>query len=125
MKYLPIGNDLFITNRKKIKGRLSKNSVAIFNSNDVMPTSADGTMPFIQDANIFYLSGIDQEESILVLDTASLRSIKKLSTFRVGVGDLLVLTLRSAQREGRNGVRLRTALLLLPTAFPGCRAGGS
>ncbi|MDW3211032.1 MAG: aminopeptidase P family protein [Reichenbachiella sp.] len=67
MKYLPIGQDLFITNRKKFNARLKSNSVAIFNSSDIMPTSADGTMPFKQDANIFYLSGIDQEESILLL----------------------------------------------------------
>lgn len=67
MKYLPIGQDLFITNRKKFNARLKPNSVAIFNSSDIMPTSADGTMPFKQDANIFYLSGIDQEESILLL----------------------------------------------------------
>ena len=67
MKYLPIGKDLFITNRKKFSAKLKANSVAIFNSSDIMPTSADGTMPFKQDANLFYLSGIDQEESILVL----------------------------------------------------------
>lgn len=67
MKYLPIGQDLFITNRKKFNARLKPNSVAVFNSSDIMPTSADGTMPFKQDANIFYLSGIDQEESILLL----------------------------------------------------------
>lgn len=67
MKYLPIGQDLFITNREKFCNKLKPNSVAIFNSSDIMPTSADGTMPFKQDANIFYLSGIDQEESILLL----------------------------------------------------------
>ncbi|MEQ6118443.1 aminopeptidase P N-terminal domain-containing protein [Reichenbachiella sp. MALMAid0571] len=67
MKYLPIGKDLFIQNRKKLASRLKPKSVAIFNSSDIMPTSADGTMPFIQDANLFYLSGIDQEESILLL----------------------------------------------------------
>ncbi|WP_422362373.1 aminopeptidase P family protein [Reichenbachiella sp.] len=67
MKYLPIGQDLFITNRKKLSARLQASSVAVFNSSDLMPTSADGTMPFKQDANIFYLSGIDQEESILLL----------------------------------------------------------
>lgn len=67
MKYLPIGQELFVTNRKKLKSRLKPNAVAVFNSSDIMPTSADGTLPFKQDANIFYLSGIDQEESILLL----------------------------------------------------------
>ncbi|SMD38684.1 Xaa-Pro aminopeptidase [Reichenbachiella faecimaris] len=67
MKYLPIEQELFISNRAKFCKKLKTNSVAIFNSSDIMPTSADGTLPFKQDANIFYLSGIDQEESILLL----------------------------------------------------------
>lgn len=67
MKYQPIGKELFIGNRKNLTARLKPNSIAIFNSNDVMPTSADGTLPFVQDANLYYLSGIDQEESILLL----------------------------------------------------------
>lgn len=67
MKYLPIGKELFITNRNKFKSRLKEKSVAIFNSSDILPTSADGTLPFKQDASIFYLSGIDQEESILLI----------------------------------------------------------
>lgn len=67
MKYLPIGKDLFIHNRKNFISLLKPNSLAIFNSNDVMPTNADGTMPFRQNNDMFYLSGIDQEESILLL----------------------------------------------------------
>ncbi|MBI2270651.1 MAG: aminopeptidase P family protein [Bacteroidetes bacterium] len=67
MKYNPIDNKLFIENRKHFAKKLKANSLAVFNSNDIMPTSADGTMPFVQDADIFYLSGIDQEESILVI----------------------------------------------------------
>ncbi len=46
---------------------MEKGGLAIFHSNDIMPTSADGTMPFKQAADIFYLSGIDQEETILLL----------------------------------------------------------
>ena len=45
----------------------AKNSIAIFNSNDIMPTNADGTMPFRQNNDLFWLSGVDQEESILLL----------------------------------------------------------
>ena len=67
MKYLPIGKDLFIHNRENFISLLKPKSLAIFNSNDLMPTNADGTMPFRQNNDIFYLSGIDQEESILVL----------------------------------------------------------
>ncbi|WP_017730587.1 aminopeptidase P family protein [Nafulsella turpanensis] len=67
MKYLPIGKDLFVHNRKNFSALLKPNSLAVFNSNDVMPTNADGTMPFRQNNDLFYLSGIDQEESILLL----------------------------------------------------------
>lgn len=67
MKYAPIGKDLFIRNREKLKIRLKPRSVAIFNSNDIMPTNGDGTMPFRQNSNLLYLSGIDQEESILLI----------------------------------------------------------
>lgn len=67
MKYLPIDNALFIQNRKKFAELLEPKSLAVFNSNDIMSTNADGTMPFKQNSDLFYLSGIDQEESILLL----------------------------------------------------------
>ncbi len=67
MKYEPIDPGLFIQNRKKFSKKIKAGSIAVFNSNDIMPTNADGTMMFRQNSNIFYLSGIDQEESILVL----------------------------------------------------------
>jgi Xaa-Pro aminopeptidase len=67
MKYLPIDSNLFIKNRKKFVAKMQPNSLAIFNSNDIYPVSADSTLPFAQHRDIFYLSGVDQEESILVL----------------------------------------------------------
>lgn len=67
MKYLPINRDLFIKNRQKFTAQMKPNSVAIFNSNDIYPVSADSTLPFAQHRDIFYLSGVDQEESILLL----------------------------------------------------------
>lgn len=67
MKYLPINQELFIQNRIKFVAQLSPNSIAVFNSNDIMPTNADGTMGFRQNNDLFYLSGIDQEETILVI----------------------------------------------------------
>lgn len=66
-KYDPINSDLFIENRKKFIAQMEPNSIAIFTSNDVMPRSADGYHGFRQNSDIFYLSGIDQEESYLVL----------------------------------------------------------
>jgi Xaa-Pro aminopeptidase len=67
MKYHRINNDLFIRNRKNFIAQMKPNSLAVFNSNDIYPISADSTMPFEQHRDIFYLSGVDQEESILVL----------------------------------------------------------
>lgn len=67
MKYHKIKNDLFIKNRKNFMSKMKDSSLAIFNSNDIYPISADSTMPFQQHRDIFYLSGVDQEESILVL----------------------------------------------------------
>ena len=67
MRYPPIDPQLFIENRRKLAGQLKPNSIAVFNSSDVMPKSADGVHPFIQQTDLFYLSGIDQEESTLVI----------------------------------------------------------
>lgn len=67
MKNIPIPADLFIQNRRRLAERLPVNSLAILHSNDVMPTNADGTLGFHQSADLFYLTGINQEESILML----------------------------------------------------------
>ncbi len=67
MKYLPISNTLFIKNRAKFTAQMKPKSIAIFNSNDIFNTGADSTLPFEQHRDIFYLSGADQEESILLL----------------------------------------------------------
>ena len=67
MKYTKIDANLFINNRKKYISHLAPKSIAIFNSNDIYPVSADSTLPFAQHRDIFYLSGVDQEESVLVL----------------------------------------------------------
>ncbi|MBC7863001.1 MAG: aminopeptidase P N-terminal domain-containing protein [Bacteroidia bacterium] len=67
MRYKKINRQLFIDNRKRFASKLKTNALAVFNSNDVMPTSADGHMKFKQSADLFYLSGVDQEDSILLI----------------------------------------------------------
>src|SRR5690606_19854230 len=67
MKEHQIDRNLFIKNRKKFVAHMAPQSIAIFNSNDIYPVSADSTLPFAQHRDIFYLSGVDQEESILVI----------------------------------------------------------
>lgn len=67
MRYSAPSKKLFHGNRERFIKHLIPSAICIFNSNDIMPTSADGTMPFIQQSDLYYLSGIDQEESIVLL----------------------------------------------------------
>lgn len=67
MRYKKISKELFINNRKRLLKELKPASVAVFNANDIMPTNADGTMRFRQNSDLFYMTGVDQEETILVL----------------------------------------------------------
>lgn len=67
MKSVPMPAGLFIRNRSRLRQQLLPRSVVILNANDVMPTNADGTMGHVQNADLFYLSGVNQEETILML----------------------------------------------------------
>jgi Xaa-Pro aminopeptidase len=67
MRYDKINSSLFIENRQRFSEKLKNNSIAILSSNDVMPTNADDVMGFAQNNDLFYLTGIDQDETILVL----------------------------------------------------------
>ena len=67
MRYRSINPKLFVDNRERLKARLLQNSLAIVLSNDIQPTNADGSMRFVQNSDLFYLTGVDQEESILLV----------------------------------------------------------
>lgn len=67
MRHEKINAQLYVKNRQKFVAQMAPKSIAIFNSNDIYPISADSTMPFQQHRDILYLSGVDQEESILIL----------------------------------------------------------
>ena len=67
MRYEPIDPQFFVRNRDRLRGLLKPNSIVIVKANDIYPTNADGTMPFKQNADLFYLTGVDQEETVLVL----------------------------------------------------------
>ena len=71
MKYDRIDKELFIMNRKNFVSEMDQSSLAVFNSNDICPISADSTMPFQQHRDILFLSGVDQEESVLVISPGS------------------------------------------------------
>lgn len=88
MKYSPIDNSLFIKNRKKFIDKMEDNSIAFFNSNDNYPVSADTTLPFEQHRDLFYLSGINQEETVLLLFKKSNQEFKEI-LFLTKPNDLL------------------------------------
>lgn len=67
MKYRPIDPQLFVENRKRLAEKLEPNGVVIIHSNDILPTNADGTLAFRQNANLLWLTGIEQEETVLIL----------------------------------------------------------
>ncbi len=67
MRYAPLSAATYREHRARFRQHLEKGGLAIFHSNDIMPTSADGSMPFKQASDLFHLSGIDQEETILLL----------------------------------------------------------
>jgi len=67
MKYAPIKSQLFIDNRSKFRQALKPCSIALFVSNDILPTNADGAFGFRQNSDLFYLTGVDQEDTILMI----------------------------------------------------------
>lgn len=67
MRYTPLSASFYQNNRKKFCSQMKQGTIAIFHSNDILPTNADGTMAFHQNADMFYLTGVDQEESALVV----------------------------------------------------------
>ena len=71
MKYKPLNNSIYKRNRLNFMDQMKGSSMAIFNSNDIYPVSADTELPFEQHRDIFYLTGIDQEETILILYPSS------------------------------------------------------
>ncbi|HZT22636.1 MAG TPA: aminopeptidase P N-terminal domain-containing protein [Verrucomicrobiae bacterium] len=67
MRYEPIDPQLFVENRQRLKRLLAPNSLAVVNANDVLPTNGDGTLALVPNADLFYLTGIEQEQTVLVL----------------------------------------------------------
>ena len=67
MRHEPIHSELFISNRARLKALLPANSLVVVNANDVLPTNADGTLAVVPNSDLFYLTGVEQEQSILLL----------------------------------------------------------
>ena len=67
MKYLPLDPEIFVQNRKRFTAKMEKNSIAIFNSNDELPMNGDALYPFRQNSDLFWLCGIEQEDTMVIL----------------------------------------------------------
>lgn len=67
MKYLPLNAEIFIQNRKRFTDKMEKNSIAIFNSNDELPSNGDALLKFKQNSDLYWLTGIEQEDTMLIL----------------------------------------------------------
>jgi len=99
MKYLPLNSGIFVQNRKRFIERMGKNAIAIFNSNDELPTNGDQLHRFKQNSDLFWLTGIEQEDSMLILfpDNPDAK-------YR----EVLVLVRPNELKEKWDGHRLRT-----------------
>jgi len=71
MKKIEINSSFFTRNRKNLAALMKSDSCAVINSNDIMPSNADGSMKFIQNSDLFYLTGIEQEETVLLLNPSA------------------------------------------------------
>lgn len=104
MKYAPIDPALFVQNRTRLASRLRKHSIAILTAADIMPRSADGVLPFIQNSDLFYLTGVEQEDTMLILfpDAADEKHREVLflkeTTEQIRIWDGDKLTIEQAQQ---------------------------
>jgi Xaa-Pro aminopeptidase len=98
MKYLPLDPAIFIQNRQRFTDRIDKNAIAIFNSNDELPINADQVFKFKQNSDLFWLTGIEQEDSMLIIFPANPDPAYR---------EILVLTRPNELKEKWDGHRLR------------------
>jgi len=121
MKYDRIDKQLYIKNRANFVAKMEPNSLAIFNSNDIYPVSADSTMPFQQHRDILFLSGVDQEESILVLFPDCKNESHREILFLKETSDLIAVwegeKLNKSQAFEVSGIKTVYWLNQFPTIF--------
>lgn len=98
MKYLPLNPEIFIQNRKRFTAKMEKNSIAIFNSNDELPMNGDALHPFVQNSDLFWLSGIEQEDTMVIMFPDNPDPVYR---------EVLVLVRPNELKEKWNGHQLR------------------
>lgn len=114
MRYGPIAPELFVENRRRFRELLPANSLAIFNANDILPTNADGTLALKQNTDLFYLTGVDQEETILLIcPDAALEKHREILFLRETSEHILVWEgYKLTKEEGRQVSGIRTVMWL-------------
>jgi Xaa-Pro aminopeptidase len=100
MKYLPLNNSIFTNNRKRFIKQMLPNTLAVFGSNDEWPSNGDALHRFKQNSNLYWLTGIEQEDTMLVLFPDN--PDKKYR-------EVLVLVRPNELKEKWDGKRLRAA----------------
>jgi Xaa-Pro aminopeptidase len=98
MKNLPLSSSIFTQNRARFVKQMAKNSIAIFNSNDEVPTNGDAIYKFVQNSDLYWLTGIAQEDTMLILYPDNLEKTYK---------EVLVLVRPNELKEKWDGKRLR------------------
>ncbi|MGZ4033521.1 MAG: aminopeptidase P family protein [Bacteroidia bacterium] len=109
MKYSAIDKNLFIENRKRFAASLKPNSIALFVSNDILPTNADGSIGFVQNSDLFYLTGVDQEETILLIYPDAVNGAHKEILFVKETSELIAIwegaKLNKEQATNTSGIK--------------------
>ncbi len=98
MKHLPLDNKIFIQNRKRFADKMEKAGIAIFNSNDELPSNGDAVYTFKQNSDLYWLTGIMQEDTMLVLYPDNIEAKYK---------EVLVIVRPNEEKEKWDGHRLR------------------
>ncbi len=98
MKYLPLNPNIFINNRKRFAKEMQPNSIAIFVSNDEFPSNGDAIHRFKQNSDLYWLSGVEQEDSMVILYP---------DYYDEKYREVLVLVRPNALKEKWDGKRLR------------------
>jgi Xaa-Pro aminopeptidase len=108
MRYTALSSTHYSNNRKRFASRMEEKGLAIFTSNDIYPSSADGTLPFKQHSDIFYLTGVDQEETMLLLFPDATNPAHREMLFVRETNDHIAVwegaKLNKAQAKDRTGV---------------------
>ena len=109
MKYSAIDKNLFIENRKRFAASLKPDSIALFVSNDILPTNADGSIGFVQNSDLFYLTGVDQEETILLVYPDAVNGAHKEILFVKETSELIAIwegaKLNKEQATATSGIK--------------------